>query len=123
MIIKEIKENYELYLNDNKINFFFKYNFEKEGKNTIKIISNTLLKRIDYMFYQCSSLNLSNFNTINIINMSNKFGCCSSLTSFNLFNFNTNNVHMYEMFSGIKKDCNLICNDKEILKVFFKIIL
>ena len=56
MIIKKIKENYELYLNDNKIDFFFKYNFEKEGKNTIKIISNTLLKRIDYMFYQCSSL-------------------------------------------------------------------
>ena len=36
--------------------FFFKYYFEKEEKNTIKIISSTLLKSIDYMFYQCSSL-------------------------------------------------------------------
>ena len=44
---------------------------------------------------------------------------CSSLTSLNLSNFNTNNVtKMWSMFSGINKDCNLICNDKKILNEF-----
>ena len=44
---------------------------------------------------------------------------CSSLTSLNLSNFNTNNVtNMEGMFDGIKKGCNLICNDEEILTEF-----
>ena len=51
---------------------------------------------MSYMFYECSSLtslNLSNFNTNNVNNMSCMFWYCSSLTSFNLSNFNTNNVN------------------------------
>ena len=47
------------------------------------------------MFYKCSSLislNLSNFNTNNVNNMSYLFCNCSSLTSLNLSNFNTINV-------------------------------
>ena len=75
------------------------------------------------MFYNCSklnSLNLSNFNTNNVTNMSSMFYDCSSLTSLNLSNFNTNNVtNMENMFSGInKKSCNLICNDEKIIKEF-----
>ncbi len=74
------------------------------------------------MFFNYSSLtylNLSNFNTNNVNNMSYMFYNCSSLTSLNLSNFNTNNVtNMSSMFYGIKKDCNLICNDKEILNKF-----
>ena len=34
---KEIRENCLLYLNENKINFCFQYNIEKEGKYFIKI--------------------------------------------------------------------------------------
>ena len=48
-----------------------------------------------YMFYGCSSLtniNLSNFNTNNVIDMSGLFGGCSSLKNINLSNFNTNKV-------------------------------
>ena len=48
-----------------------------------------------YMFYGCSSLtniNLSNFNTNNVIDMSGLFGGCSSLKDINLSNFNTNKV-------------------------------
>ena len=49
---------------------------------------------MSYMFYNCSSLtslDLSNFNTINVKDMSGMFSFCSSLTYLNLFNFNTNN--------------------------------
>ena len=47
------------------------------------------------MFSRCSSikeLNLSNFNTNNVTNMSTMFKECSSLKDLNLSNFNTNNV-------------------------------
>ena len=101
---KEIKDKSELYLNNQKIQFCFKYKFEIEGKNTINIIFNNLLKNTNFMFYKCSrltSLNLSNFNAYNFNNISYMFSGCSSLTSLNLSNFNTNNVNnMRRMFSG-----------------------
>ena len=74
------------------------------------------------MFSWCSSLtslNLSNFNTNKVNDMSEMFRNCSSLTYLNLSNFSTNNVKdMIAMFSGINKNCNLICNDKKIIKEF-----
>ena len=75
------------------------------------------------MFSNCSSLtslNLSNFNTNNVTNMSGMFYNCSSLTSLNLSNFNTNNVtNMSYMFNGMnRKNCKLICNDEKILNEF-----
>ena len=58
---------------------------------------------MDGMFSGCSSLkelNLNNFNTINVTNMSWMFSGCSSLKELNLINFNTNNVtDMSWMFS------------------------
>jgi len=75
------------------------------------------------MFSGCSSLtslNLSNFNTNNVTNMSYMFFNCSSLTSLDLSNFNTNNATiMSDMFCHIPKKCNIINNDsliKENLK-------
>ena len=47
------------------------------------------------MFAVCSSLkelNLNNFNTNNVTDMSSMFHGCSSLNELNLNNFNTNNV-------------------------------
>ena len=56
------------------------------------------------MFYRCSSLkelNLNNFNTDNVTNMSYMFFNCSSLKELDLNNFNTNNVtSMSGMFYG-----------------------
>ena len=56
------------------------------------------------MFIGCSSLttiNISNFNTNNVTDMSHMFNGCSSLKELNLSNFNTNNVtNMGYMFSG-----------------------
>ena len=101
---KEIKENCELYLNENKIDFCYKYKFDKEGKYTIKIIFKKPLININYIFFDCNkllSIDLSNFNTNNVTNMSYMFFNCSSLTSLNLSNFNTNNVNnMNHMFSN-----------------------
>ena len=45
-----------------------------------------------YGFNSLEELNISNFNTNNIINMYNMFFRCTSLKKLNLSNFNTNNV-------------------------------
>ena len=50
---------------------------------------------MSWMFRGCSSLkelNLNNFNTNNVTDMSCMFYGCSSLKELNLINFNTNNV-------------------------------
>ena len=105
---KEIKENCELYLNENKIDFCYKYKFGNEGKYTIKFIFQKPLINMNYMFYECDkllSIDLSNFNTNNVTNMIRMFSYCSSLTCLNLSNFNTNNVNnMSYMFVGVNNE-------------------
>ena len=65
------------------------------------------------MFYKCSSLeelNLSNFNTNNVIYMGWMFSGCSSLKELNLSGFNTKKVIMMNyMFSK--------CSDELKLKI------
>ena len=77
------------------------------------------------MFRNCNALtklNLSNFNTQNVTDMSDMFHCCYSLTSLNLSNFNTQNVtNMSGMFSyckSLKKE-NIITKDNKILNQFY----
>ena len=57
------------------------------------------------MFSGCSSLkelNLNNFNTNNVIDMSEMFRLCTSLKVLNLNNFNTTKViHMSDCFLDI----------------------
>ena len=51
--------------------------------------------------------------------MNKIFYNCSFLNSLNLSNFNTNNViNMDNIFDGINKHCNLICNDYKVKKKF-----
>ena len=74
-----------LYLNYKKINDY-DYKFLKIGKYNIQILFKSSLTNTNKMFSNCSSLtslNLSNFNTNNVIDMSNMFSYCSSLTSIN----------------------------------------
>ena len=65
------------------------------------------------MFCKCLSLkelNLKNFNTNNVTDMSRMFFGCSSLKELNLNNFNTNNVtNMIGMFSG--------CSNELVMKI------
>ena len=101
---KELKEKCQIIINNNKIPFNYYHKFSKAGKYEIKYIFKDNLNRADYMFCRCNSLtniNLSNFNTENVINMSSMFYGCNSLTNINLSNFNTLNVNdMSLMFCG-----------------------
>ena len=73
------------------------------------------------MFYGCSSLtslNLSNFNTNNVNDMSEMFSSCSSMNFLNLSNFNTSNVtNMRRMFFGLNKSCEIIAKDKKLFNI------
>ena len=106
---KEIKEC-KIEINDEKISFSYFYKFENIGKYQIKYIFDKYLTKTNYMFWNCSSLtnlNLSNFNTQNVTNMSDMFYHCSSLINLNLSNFNTQNItNMSYMFS----DCSSLIN-------------
>ena len=77
-------------MNDKKLDFCFEYEFENEGNLMITINYKKLLVNTNFMFNNCLSLtylNLSKFNTDNIINMNHMFSECSSLTSLYLLNF------------------------------------
>ena len=147
---KEIKDNCEIEINNNKIEFSYFHEFKEEGKFIIKYIFLKNLTKTDfmfsgcdsltnlnlsnfntqnvinmrYMFYYCNSLtnlNLSNFNTQNVTNMNYMFYNCNSLTNLNLSNFNTQNVtnmsYMFYWCKSLKKE-NIITNDKKILNQF-----
>ena len=79
---------------------------------------------MSFMFSGCNSLtnlNLSNFNTQNVTNMTSMFSGCTSLTNLNLSNFNTQNVFdMSDMFKDCKslKKGNIITKDNKILNAF-----
>ena len=118
---KEIKEC-EIRINDKLIPFNYFYKFKNKGKYIIKYTFHNYLTKTNFMFYDCSSLiniNLSNFNTQNVTDMSGMFYNCSSLTNINLSNFNTQNVtnmsYMFRNCSSLKKK-GVITNDKNILK-------
>ena len=107
---KEIKENCEIKIDNNKSQFSFYYIFKKEGKYKIEYTFKNQLSKICYMFYDCKSLiniDLSNFNAQNVTNMSNLFSGCSSLRNINLSNLNTQNVtNMESLFC----DCSSLTN-------------
>ena len=80
---------------------------------------------MSYMFENCSSLtslDLSNFNTSSVTDMSNMFENCSSLTSIDLSSFNTSNVtDMDFMFSGCDKlqtQINIMNADTSHVRMF-----
>ena len=57
---KEIKENCEIRINDEKIPFIYFHQFNKKGKYNIKYIFKNNITRVDYMFYNVYSLNIIN---------------------------------------------------------------
>ena len=73
-------------------------NVDMSGFDTGNVIS------MGCMFYECSNLanvDMSSFDTRNVTNMGHMFFDCSSLTSVNVSSFNTANVtDMSEMFYG-----------------------
>jgi len=90
------KENIEIFVNDKKIIFNYKYKIKDSKEIKVKFKFKKLLTNINYMFCGCSSLksiDLSSFNTTNINNLGDMFFYCSSLKSIDLSSFNTINVN------------------------------
>ncbi len=65
-------------------------------------------------------INLSNFYTNNVINMSYMFNGCTSLKNLNLSHFNITNVNEINnnIFFGIDKKCNFIIQNKKLLNLY-----
>jgi surface protein len=94
-------ENIDIYINNRKIKFNQKYKSNETGLINVKFKFKKLLTSTGFMFYKCTalkSIDLSLFNTSNIINMYSMFFGCSSLESINLSSFNTNNIIIYLFF-------------------------
>ena len=81
---KEIKENCKLYINNEKIDFYYKYKFLKVGKYLIKIINKKPLSIVDSLFcnynklvilylskFTTNNINKLNFTSLNYLNLSN----------------------------------------------------
>ena len=101
--LKEFNEsNFKLYINHKKYGYQKYSRFTTKGEYTIKIKFYTLLKDCSNMFYNCKtikSIDLSKFDSKNVINMSNMFFNCDNLSDINFTNFNTENVtNMNNMF-------------------------
>ena len=101
---KEIKKNIEIKINGKLIHFSYGYEFKKPGNYNIEYIFKNFLTKTNYIFFDCKSiisLDLANFNTERVTNMSGMFKNCYSLISLNLSNFNTENVtNMSSMFNN-----------------------
>ena len=123
------ENNIDIYINDKKMKFNYKYKNNEKGNIKVKFIFKKLLTSTSYMFSDCSSLqsiNLSSFNTTNVKNMKWMFSYCSSLQSINLSSFNTTNVkdmrYMFWVCSSLKKENVKISNyGKKILDELNKI--
>ena len=100
-LYKEAKDNIngkniEIYINNKKMPFNYKYKSDEKRDIQVKFIFNKLLTNTGWMFKDCISLktiDLSSFNTSNVSNMIFMFEGCVSLESLDLSSFNTINVN------------------------------
>ena len=73
------------------------------------------------MFYECEALenlDLSNFNTSNVKDMSLMFNECNALNYLNLLNFTINcNTENMLKFNN-KQNCQFITNNKDLLELY-----
>jgi len=87
--------NVNLFINNKKEQFKNYFIPEKEGIYTIRLEPKFLMKNCRYMFRCCekiTSINLSSFNSKNVVDISYIFCGCSKLKNINLDSFNTKNV-------------------------------
>jgi len=118
---KEIKKNIVIAINNEIIPFSYFYKFKTKGKYKIKYSFKNNLKNTSYMFSDCESLtniNLSNFNTKEVISMRGMFYNCKSLKNIDFSNLNTQNVtDISYMFSFCKSLTNINLSNLEIQHV------
>ena len=106
--LKELNDsNVELFINKTKFEYQKFFKPEKEGNYEIILKLNTNIKDCGFMFYNCSNLiniDLSSFDTKNVINMGGMFYGCSNLANIDLSTFCTKNVNnMGGMFYNCSK--------------------
>ena len=99
----------KVYLNTNSSMMFFSGESEQKIKNILELdLSNFDTSKVENMSHMfngmrnLTTLNLSNFNTSNVTNMGGMFFNMTNLTTLNLSNFDTSKVtNMGSMFYGI----------------------
>ena len=124
--LKELNERkVEIFIDNKKYKYKNKkyFNVNKEGIYKIKLKLNISIKDCSYMFANCSNIidiDLSSFDTKDVINMSYMFYNCYKLTYIDLSSFETKNfINTSYMFHGclnypIVKLKNIIVSAKEI---------
>jgi surface protein len=78
---------------------------------------------MSWIFFICSSLtslNLSNFKTDNVLDLTKMFYKCSSLNYLDLSNFKIQTDNLSHIFKDIKNDCQIKCSDPIITEAFEK---
>ena len=104
----------------------YKFNFDQED-NIVELIWDDNIIDCSNMFWKCSSIteiDLSNFNTSRVESMYNMFRDCSSLTSLNLSNFNTSQVWNFHcMFFGCSSLTSLDLSSFDTSKVKFMLMM
>ena len=105
------ENNIDIYINDNKIKFDYKYKSNERGDIKVKFIFRNLLTITYQMFRDCKSLisiDLSSFDTTNVSNMGFMFMECSFLESIDLSSFNPANINsmvcLFYKCSSLKKE-------------------
>ena len=97
----------EFYINGERYQFKKSFLAPKEGIYTVRIKLKTTLTDCSFMFTNCkfiTHIDLSNFDTKNVVNMKRMFYDCDNLESINLTNFNTRYVTNMEcMFGNCKR--------------------
>ena len=112
---EEINNNIIILLNNNKINFIYendkfiidKKNFTINGKYELKIIFYKTINNLNGIFENCSniySIDLSNFDTTNIVDISCMFNGCKNLKKIK--GIDKFNIKQVRNMTAIFKDCN-----------------
>ena len=107
--VQNNKNNIELVINGNKIDLINRYKLKK-GENIIKIIIKNKITNLEYMFYNCESLQnikeLEYMDTRDISNFDWMFSECSLLSDINgLEKWNVSNGNN---FSNMFSECSLL---------------
>ena len=117
----------KVYLNEDSSRMFMLYLNDNKSKNILDIdLSNFDTSKVTDMSYMFSgmrsltTLNLSSFDTSKVTKMSNMFSFMSSLTSLNLSNFDTSKVtNMGYMFSEMSNLSSLNLSNFDTSKVTY----
>ena len=100
-------ENCEIYINNEKKEFKKYFKPTKEGEYTIKIVLKAKIKKCDYIFFNCQniiSIDLTSFDSSEVITMHKMFYKCFNLSEISLGNIDTSKVeNMQYMFGKCKK--------------------